>query len=502
MEIGCNILANFGINGSLRRVETHSPEHNMEHYLFNSAANFKAYSNNGLDFAYYGYNASNTRTYKLTMTNANQWVNGQPGPLRLQLQSAMLHPNAYINFNQNGEYTKHYYSGTERICSRLGDAYVPMTASADSRTWVRRLRADALFRSQIGELMSGEEPDFRSDRSGGGTRELVSPDVEYSPVTTLTALMPTGNPDDIFYYHTNHLGSTAFVTDQNRNVTQGFLYAPFGEITTEYAPSWQNGTLPKYSFNAKELDEETGMYYYEARYYKPPVFTSRDPMFEKYFWMTPYAYCANNPVKYVDPSGKEPVDPRTGKQLKIKFYNAAVYEYNDDIGTRKSFDEKLYKHNTNNIKWKESNRMRSKLDGIWEGADPFPLKKSLHYLDNASKKLLESFFPNNEDVTSNYVQGKCYYWQEVAKIGEYSYVDDIYYRGSKHFNIISVKDNIVNQIIHFEKKDGLFEIESVTSFESKKVGDKIIVKESVQHYKNGLPYGELQLKNYETTVEN
>ena len=66
-----------------------------------------------------------------------------------------------------------------------------------------------------------------------------------------------------------------------------------------------NAALPKYAFNAKELDEETGMYYYEARYYKPPVFTSRDPMFEKYFWMTPYAYCANNPVKYVDPDGEE-----------------------------------------------------------------------------------------------------------------------------------------------------------------------------------------------------
>ena len=60
---------------------------------------------------------------------------------------------------------------------------------------------------------------------------------------------------DIFYYHTNHLGSTAYVTDHKQNITQGFLYAPFGEITTEYAPMWQNGTLPKYSFNAKELDE-------------------------------------------------------------------------------------------------------------------------------------------------------------------------------------------------------------------------------------------------------
>ncbi len=87
--------------------------------------------------------------------------------------------------------------------------------------------------------------------------------------------------------------------------SQGFLYAPFGEITTEYNANFYSNILPKYSFNAKELDEETGMYYYEARYYKPPVFTSRDAMFEKYFWITPYAYCANNPVKYVDPSGEE-----------------------------------------------------------------------------------------------------------------------------------------------------------------------------------------------------
>ena len=34
------------------------------------------------------------------------------------------------------------------------------------------------------------------------------------------------------------------------------------------------------------------------------MFTSRDPLFEKYFWLSPYAYCANNPVKYVDPTGK------------------------------------------------------------------------------------------------------------------------------------------------------------------------------------------------------
>ena len=113
------------------------------------------------------------------------------------------------------------------------------------------------------------------------------------------------NIGDIYYYHPNHLGSTSFVTDNNATITQGFLYAPFGEITTEYNINFGNNVIPKYSFNAKEFDEETVMYYYEARYYKPPVFTSRDPLFEKYFWMSPYAYCANNPVMYVDPDGRK-----------------------------------------------------------------------------------------------------------------------------------------------------------------------------------------------------
>ena len=107
----------FGINGSLRKREVQAQASYTEYYLFNSAANLKAYSNNGLDFAYYGYNAYNTRAYKLSMLNMNQWVNGQPEPLSLQLQSTMFYPNAYINFNQNGENTK--YNGPVNSDSSL-----------------------------------------------------------------------------------------------------------------------------------------------------------------------------------------------------------------------------------------------------------------------------------------------------------------------------------------------------------------------------------------------
>ena len=205
----------FGINGSLRKREVQGADPHTEHYLFNSASNLKAYGSDAMDFAYYGYNASNTRSYKLSMLNLNQWVNGQPEPLNLQLQSAMFYPNAYINFNQNGEYTKHYYNGTERIASRLGNVPQSYAVVPNSRLAARITQVNQRFQSDFQELMCMEIP-------------VETPQV---PVENLQA---TGNATDIFYYHTNHLGSTAYVTDNNATITQGFLYAPFGEITTEY----------------------------------------------------------------------------------------------------------------------------------------------------------------------------------------------------------------------------------------------------------------------------
>ena len=80
----------------------------------------------------------------------------------------------------------------------------------------------------------------------------------------------------------------------------------------------------QYKFNAKELDEETGNYYYGARYYDPKwsVWLSVDPMAEKYPGWSPYNYTLQNPVRYVDPTGmvvENPddyyIDSKTGKLL-------------------------------------------------------------------------------------------------------------------------------------------------------------------------------------------
>ena len=69
-------------------------------------------------------------------------------------------------------------------------------------------------------------------------------------------------------------------------------------------------TPPKYpqTFTGKERDSETGYSYFGARYYDSDLMTgwlSVDPMADKYPGLSPYAYCAWNPVKLVDPDGRE-----------------------------------------------------------------------------------------------------------------------------------------------------------------------------------------------------
>ncbi len=79
-----------------------------------------------------------------------------------------------------------------------------------------------------------------------------------------------------FYYHPDHLGSSSYITNLDGEVAQHIEYVPFGEVFIEERNNTWN---TPYLFNAKEFDEETGMYYYGARYYDPrlSLWMSVDP---------------------------------------------------------------------------------------------------------------------------------------------------------------------------------------------------------------------------------
>ena len=113
----------------------------------------------------------------------------------------------------------------------------------------------------------------------------------------------TSEVEETFYYHSDHLGSTAYITDQQANVTQYDAYLPYGELLVDEHSS--SADLP-YKFNGKELDEETGLYYYGARYMNPltSMWYGVDPLTEQYVNIGAYIYCHGNPIRLIDPDGQ------------------------------------------------------------------------------------------------------------------------------------------------------------------------------------------------------
>ncbi|WP_252722905.1 RHS repeat domain-containing protein [Treponema pedis] len=153
-------------------------------------------------------------------------------------------------------------------------------------------------------------------------------------VTAMTHTDNHGDNDEQkekrYYYHSDHLGSAQFVTDWRGKQYEHIEYTPYGELwIEETAPGIDK--LP-FRFTGKELDEETGLYYYGARYLDPKYsrWLSGDPALNDYIPKAPiddeakkhnenlpgmggvyntvnlhvYHYAGNNPVKYIDPDGR------------------------------------------------------------------------------------------------------------------------------------------------------------------------------------------------------
>ena len=113
----------------------------------------------------------------------------------------------------------------------------------------------------------------------------------------------TGTPF-YFYYLQDHLGSNRVVVSPAGTVTQVNHYYPFGGLFGEST----GNTVQRFRYNGKEFDRTHGIdwYDYGARHMTPDAgrFTTIDPMAEKYYNISPYVYCANNPINEIDPDGK------------------------------------------------------------------------------------------------------------------------------------------------------------------------------------------------------
>ena len=115
---------------------------------------------------------------------------------------------------------------------------------------------------------------------------------------TLNGTTPTYH-----YYLKDHLGNNRVVIDQSGTVEQVNHYYPFGGLFGEGTAT----TSQPYKYNGKELDRMHGLdwYDYGARMYDAALgrWHTVDPAADRYPNISPYAYCANNPIIYIDPTG-------------------------------------------------------------------------------------------------------------------------------------------------------------------------------------------------------
>lgn len=256
-------------------------EYGKAHLWWDEENRLRRYSHKtNLTVAFYQYDASGERFYKNTGSRTTMLVNGHTASMPYY-DTPTLYVSPYVVANHNG-YTKHYFIENERFASRIGDG-----AFSDINTHTVSNTLLTVKQTKVND----EAPDSIRPNELTILRNLTS---HWSAHHTT------------YWQHSDHIGSANWVSDTNGAAYQHLLYMPWGEPLLDQRAT-TNGYNTRYTFSGKERDEETGYSYFGARYYNSDLslWLSVDPMADKYPGVSPYAYCANNPIKLVDPNGME-----------------------------------------------------------------------------------------------------------------------------------------------------------------------------------------------------
>ena len=300
----------------------------------------------------YTYNAAGERIMKSYGTMEGVYINGAPQGITFhETDNFTLYPASILSVNKN-RFTKHYFLGDKRVASRIGTGLFNNVygrngsyVTAGQQDYAERMnqiqkQKEAYYKQQ------GIAPGVPTEKGAYGDpenthigynsiiRELGNHDVPQGWVQTPrpnttpdtnpgppVSWNDPSNPDDpqagygyiandttkeeTFFYHSDHLGSTSYITDDKANITQYDAYLPYGELLVDEHSSSED--LP-YKFNGKQFDDETGLYYYGARYMNPvaSIWYGVDPLAEKFVDCSGYEYCMGNPIKLIDENGLYP----------------------------------------------------------------------------------------------------------------------------------------------------------------------------------------------------
>ncbi|WP_371522939.1 RHS repeat-associated core domain-containing protein [Prevotella sp. 20925_1_30] len=319
----------------------------------------------------YTYNAAGERIMKSYGTMEGVYINGAPQGITFhETDNFTLYPASILSVNKN-RFTKHYFIGDKRVASRIGTGLFNNVYGRNG-SYVTAGQQD--YAERMNQIQKQKETYYKQQGIAPGvpTMKGAYGDPENTGVgynTVITELddhsVPQGwiqtpkhnttegnepgapiswndptNPEnpqpgygyvdndttkeETFFYHSDHLGSTSYITDSKGNITQYDAYLPYGELLVDEHSSSED--MP-YKFNGKEMDAETGLYYYGARYLNPVtcLWYGVDPLAEKYKEIGSYVYCADNPINLFDPDGQKFIYNAQGKFLRKEGKDNLVY---------------------------------------------------------------------------------------------------------------------------------------------------------------------------------
>ena len=297
----------------------------------------------------YTYNAVGERIMKSYGTMEGVYINGAPQGITFhETDNFTLYPASILSVNKN-RFTKHYFIGDKRVASRIGTGLFNNVygrngsyVTAGQQDYAERMnqiqkQKEAYYKQQgiapgvptekgaygdpentgvgynavLTELGNHDvpqgwiqtpKPNTTPNTNPGPPVSWNDPSTPDDPQTGYGYIPNDTTKEETFFYHSDHLGSTSYITDDHTNITQYDAYLPYGELLVDEHSSSED--MP-YKFNGKELDEETGLYYYGARYMDPKIsmWLGVDPLMEKYTNVSGYVFCHSNPIVRIDRDG-------------------------------------------------------------------------------------------------------------------------------------------------------------------------------------------------------
>ena len=406
----------------------------------------------------YTYNAAGERIMKSYGTMEGVYINGAPQGITFhETDNFTLYPASILSVNKN-RFTKHYFIGDKRVASRIGTGLFNNVygrngsyVTAGQQDYAERMNQIQTQKEAYYKKV-GVAPGVPTEKGAYGDPENTG--VGYNAVLTELGNhdVPQGwiqtphpnttpntnpgppvswndpsNPDDpqagygyipndttkeeTFFYHSDHLGSTSYITDDHANITQYDAYLPYGELLVDEHSSSED--LP-YKFNGKQFDEETGLYYYGARYMNPmaSIWYGVDPLAEKFPVYFGYSYCYGNPTVFIDYKGKYPTKKEAAK-LANHIYDGKAGDIVDGwtlkyVYTSKysdSFKAGLYTKKTNgkieyvlaNAGTYFENSSKGRQSVIEDLKQPFGYSVDMHLSLKVAKEVVRKF--KNSEIT-------------------------------------------------------------------------------------------------------